>query len=85
MLVIAPQLVGNVARAPAEEKFRKIRLTNPAFQQRVGSLPVSSRQLAQRGAHTGLPCSNLKIVMCSLLCKWLMLAAHACCCSLAAP
>ncbi|XVF84630.1 hypothetical protein PTKIN_Ptkin17bG0052700 [Pterospermum kingtungense] len=30
--------VGNVARNPDEEKFRKIRLNNQAFQDRVGSL-----------------------------------------------
>ncbi|MBA0605657.1 hypothetical protein Godav_018209 [Gossypium davidsonii] len=30
--------VGNVARSPDEEKFRKIRLSNPKFQERVGSL-----------------------------------------------
>ncbi|KAI4345359.1 hypothetical protein L6164_012490 [Bauhinia variegata] len=30
--------VGNVARAPDEEKFRKIRLANQTFQDRVGSL-----------------------------------------------
>ncbi|CAK9229359.1 unnamed protein product [Sphagnum jensenii] len=28
--------IGNVVRAPDEEKFRKIRLTNPSFQERVG-------------------------------------------------
>ncbi|XP_043719946.1 vicilin-like seed storage protein At2g18540 [Telopea speciosissima] len=30
--------VGNVAKNPNEEKFRKIRLNNPSFQERVGSL-----------------------------------------------
>ncbi|KAL5542647.1 hypothetical protein UlMin_010357 [Ulmus minor] len=30
--------IGNVVRNPDEEKFRKIRLTNPSFQDRVGSL-----------------------------------------------
>ncbi|GMH20288.1 hypothetical protein Nepgr_022129 [Nepenthes gracilis] len=30
--------VGNVARSPDEEKFRKIRLTNQTFQDRVGGL-----------------------------------------------
>ncbi|XP_031285521.1 UBX domain-containing protein 1-like [Pistacia vera] len=30
--------VGNVVKNPNEEKFRKIRLSNPLFQQRVGSL-----------------------------------------------
>ncbi|XP_042516144.1 UBX domain-containing protein 1-like isoform X3 [Macadamia integrifolia] len=30
--------VGNVAKNPTEEKFRKIRLNNPSFQERVGSL-----------------------------------------------
>lgn len=30
--------VGNVAKNPDEEKFRKIRLSNPSFQERVGSL-----------------------------------------------
>ncbi|KAK7304512.1 hypothetical protein VNO77_42393 [Canavalia gladiata] len=30
--------VGNVAKNPKEEKYRKIRLTNPLFQDRVGSL-----------------------------------------------
>ncbi|XVF29112.1 hypothetical protein REPUB_Repub15cG0091700 [Reevesia pubescens] len=30
--------IGNVARNPEEEKFRKIRLTNQTFQDRVGSL-----------------------------------------------
>jgi hypothetical protein len=29
----------NIARAPAEEKFRRIRLGNAAFQQRVGGVP----------------------------------------------
>lgn len=30
--------IGNVARSPDEEKFRKIRLSNSSFQERVGSL-----------------------------------------------
>ncbi|XP_042490351.1 plant UBX domain-containing protein 2-like [Macadamia integrifolia] len=30
--------VGNVAKNPNEEKFRKIRLNNPSFQERVGSV-----------------------------------------------
>ncbi|XP_060676124.1 uncharacterized protein LOC107426643 isoform X1 [Ziziphus jujuba] len=30
--------LGNVARNPNEEKYRKIRLSNPLFQERVGSL-----------------------------------------------
>lgn len=30
--------VGNVARSPEEEKYRKIRVSNPSFQERVGSL-----------------------------------------------
>lgn len=30
--------LGNVSREPDQEKFRKIRLTNPAFQERVGNL-----------------------------------------------
>ncbi|GBG67556.1 hypothetical protein CBR_g685 [Chara braunii] len=30
--------IGNIARSPGEEKFRKIRLGNPSFQERVGSL-----------------------------------------------
>lgn len=30
--------IGNVARNPDEEKFRKIRLNNPSFQDRVGGL-----------------------------------------------
>jgi hypothetical protein len=30
--------IGNIAKNPAEEKFRKIRLTNQTFQDRVGSL-----------------------------------------------
>lgn len=30
--------IGNVAKSPDEEKFRKIRLSNPSFQERVGSL-----------------------------------------------
>lgn len=30
--------IGNVAKNPDEEKFRKIRLTNPSFQERVGGL-----------------------------------------------
>ncbi|WOL11392.1 caldesmon [Canna indica] len=30
--------IGNVAKNPNEEKFRKIRITNPTFQDRVGSL-----------------------------------------------
>lgn len=30
--------IGNVAKNPDEEKYRKIRLTNPSFQDRVGSL-----------------------------------------------
>ncbi|XP_024026397.1 UBX domain-containing protein 1 isoform X1 [Morus notabilis] len=30
--------VGNVARNPNEEKYRKIRMNNPLFQERVGSL-----------------------------------------------
>jgi len=31
------KMVSNVATAPAEEKFRRIKLTNPAVQQRVGA------------------------------------------------
>ncbi|RVW67641.1 hypothetical protein CK203_063061 [Vitis vinifera] len=30
--------IGNVAKNPDEEKFRKIRLTNPSFQERVSGL-----------------------------------------------
>jgi hypothetical protein len=30
--------IGNVAKSPDEEKFRKIRVSNPSFQERVGSL-----------------------------------------------
>jgi len=30
--------IGNVAKSPGEEKFRKIRLSNPSFQERVGRL-----------------------------------------------
>ncbi|PON92541.1 Zinc finger, C2H2 domain containing protein [Trema orientale] len=30
--------IGNVVRNPEEEKFRKIRLSNPSFQERVGAL-----------------------------------------------
>ncbi|PKI57597.1 vicilin-like seed storage protein At2g18540 [Punica granatum] len=30
--------IGNVAKNPNEEKFRKIRVTNPSFQERVGAL-----------------------------------------------
>jgi len=30
--------IGNVAKSPDEEKFRKIRLSNPSFKERVGSL-----------------------------------------------
>ncbi|KMZ60843.1 hypothetical protein ZOSMA_56G00740 [Zostera marina] len=30
--------IGNIVKNPNEEKFRKIRLTNPSFQDRVGSL-----------------------------------------------
>lgn len=30
--------IGNVARNPEVEKFRRIRISNPAFQERVGSL-----------------------------------------------
>lgn len=33
--------VGNVVKNPDEEKFRKIRLTNPTFQERVGGLKGS--------------------------------------------
>ncbi|KAB1213667.1 UBX domain-containing protein 1-A [Morella rubra] len=33
--------VGNVARSPDEEKFRKIRLSNPSFQERVGAMKGS--------------------------------------------
>ncbi|KAK7256079.1 hypothetical protein RIF29_29513 [Crotalaria pallida] len=33
--------VGNVAKNPNEEKYRKIRLSNPLFQERVGSLKES--------------------------------------------
>ncbi|KAI4372826.1 hypothetical protein MLD38_011010 [Melastoma candidum] len=29
--------IGNVAKNPSEEKFRKIRVTNPSFQERVGA------------------------------------------------
>ncbi|KAI3831131.1 hypothetical protein MKW92_040218 [Papaver armeniacum] len=34
----SPYLCGNVAKNPDEEKFRKIRLTNQSFQDRVGSM-----------------------------------------------
>ncbi|KAG1363440.1 UBX domain-containing protein 1-like [Cocos nucifera] len=37
--------VGNVAKNPDEEKFRKIRLSNPTFQDRVGSLKGGIRFL----------------------------------------
>lgn len=30
--------IGNIVRSPDEEKFRKIRISNPTFQERVGSL-----------------------------------------------
>ncbi|KAH7316226.1 hypothetical protein KP509_21G083900 [Ceratopteris richardii] len=30
--------IGNIVRSPDEEKFRKIRVSNPTFQERVGSL-----------------------------------------------
>eukprot|EP00250_Pteridium_aquilinum_P034174 c7186_g1_i1 orf=303-1526(-) len=30
--------IGNIVRCPDEEKFRKIRISNPTFQERVGSL-----------------------------------------------
>ncbi|KAL9688076.1 hypothetical protein QQ045_032489 [Rhodiola kirilowii] len=30
--------IGNVVKNPSEEKFRKIRLTNPSFQERVGAI-----------------------------------------------
>ncbi|MCO5584163.1 hypothetical protein L7F22_038086 [Adiantum nelumboides] len=30
--------VGNIVRSPDEEKYRKIRISNPTFQERVGSL-----------------------------------------------
>lgn len=35
------KLVGNVAKAPGEEKFRKVKLTNPAIQAKVASLEGS--------------------------------------------
>eukprot|EP00246_Nothoceros_aenigmaticus_P002338 TRINITY_DN13188_c0_g1_i1.p1 TRINITY_DN13188_c0_g1~~TRINITY_DN13188_c0_g1_i1.p1 ORF type:complete len:412 (-),score=103.16 TRINITY_DN13188_c0_g1_i1:264-1499(-) len=38
-------LVGNVARSPDEEKYRKIRLSNPTFQERVGSHGVEFLQI----------------------------------------
>lgn len=31
------KMISNVATAPAEDKFRRIKLTNPAVQQRVGA------------------------------------------------
>lgn len=37
--------VGNVARAPEDLKYRRIRLANAAFQQRVGALPGGMRFL----------------------------------------
>lgn len=33
--------IGNIAKNPAEEKFRRIKLSNAAFQSRVASLPSS--------------------------------------------
>ena len=41
--------VGNIAGAPAEEKFRKIRISNAAFQQRVGGLAGGLRFLRELG------------------------------------
>lgn len=32
------KIVGNVAKNPGEEKFRRIRLSNPVFKDRVGSV-----------------------------------------------
>ena len=40
---------GNVARAPEEEKYRRIRVSNPAFQQRVASIDGGLRFLALVG------------------------------------
>ena len=37
--------VGNVARAPDEDKYRRIRVSNPAFQTRVGSIDGGIRFL----------------------------------------
>jgi len=39
------KLVGNVAQAPDEEKYRRIRLTNATFQQRVASIDGGVRFL----------------------------------------
>lgn len=35
------KMLGNVARSPAEQKFRRIKLSNPAFQNKVASLSGS--------------------------------------------
>ncbi|KAJ7527175.1 hypothetical protein O6H91_16G040200 [Diphasiastrum complanatum] len=37
--------IGNIARLPSEEKFRKIRLTNASFQERVGNIEGGIRFL----------------------------------------
>ena len=41
--------MGNVARSPGEDKFRRIRLGNAAFAARVGSVPGGVRFLEVLG------------------------------------
>lgn len=43
------KICGNVAKAPKEEKFRKIRLTNSAIQQKVASVPGALQFLGMVG------------------------------------
>ena len=47
--------VGNIAKAPGEEKYRKIRLSNAAFHQRVGGLQGGLRFLRAMGFEQAPP------------------------------
>ncbi|KAF1883976.1 hypothetical protein Lal_00012936 [Lupinus albus] len=60
--------VGNVAKNPDEEKYRKIRLSNPVFQERIGSLKDGMKFLElcgfeRRGDFLYLPYQKVDITL----------------------
>lgn len=46
-------ILGNAARAPAEDKYRRVRLGNAAFQRKVGSVPGGLELLRLAGFAEG--------------------------------
>ncbi len=73
--------VGNVARAPAEEKYRRIRLSNAAFQQRVASIDGGLRFLNLVGfapdATARARCRHANACMCGV-CSCLVYVSPVC-------